>query len=226
MDMNDRARAIALLRRAREALVERLTSRILEASDEILEDAHGLSYVGGIEEVYDQIGARLSHVNAMLQALPPAEHTTGEPNTASTADLGSSHAAGAMVTDTLGAGYLADELPALPAPRSVQQLAPPLAWVSFRTFAIQIQAGDLEAAGQLLAELLGVEAAVGRRAAESFAHHFARDPQVLGKVMALRRHLAEGQVNAAVALLHDCFALQGSEALRAVETLRGRFIDR
>jgi hypothetical protein len=226
MDMDDRARAIALLRRAREALIERLTSRIVDSSDEILEDAHGLSFLGGIEEIYDQIGARLSHVNAMLQALPPSDFSSHEPNTASTADMGAPTAAEAMVTDTLGASLPGNELPALPAPRAVPALAPPIAWMSFRTFALQVQAGDLDDAGQLLADLFGVEASVGRRAAEAFARHFARDPQVLVHAMALRRHLAEGQVNMALALLSECFALQGNEALRAIETLRGRVVDR
>jgi hypothetical protein len=225
MEMDERARAIAVLRRAREALIERLTSRIVESSDAILEDAHGLSFVGGIEEIYDQIGSRLAHVNAMLQALPPSDISHG-PNTASTTDMGAPTAAEAMVTDTFGAGYAASDLPALPPPRTLPALAPPPAWMSFRTFALQVQAGDLDDAGQWLADLFGVESPIGRRAAEAFAHHFNRDPQVLVRAMALRRHLAEGQVNLALALLSECFALQGAEALRAIETLRGRLVDR
>ena len=71
--MHDRARAISLLQQARDILAERLTERILESRDAILEDALGLAYSSEIDAIQEQIGQRLNHVNLMLNNLPPME---------------------------------------------------------------------------------------------------------------------------------------------------------
>src|SRR5687768_15677644 len=81
--MNDRSRAIEVLKRARDSLAERLTERILESRDEILADAMGLAYQSEIDAVYEQVGSRLNHVSAMLGSLPlenepPEEQPTQE----------------------------------------------------------------------------------------------------------------------------------------------------
>ncbi len=68
--MNDIARAKEILAQARDALVERIAQRIVEARDEILDDATGQSYMSEIEGIYEQLGGRLNHVNAMLANLP------------------------------------------------------------------------------------------------------------------------------------------------------------
>ena len=73
--MNNRADAIAILRQAREILARRLTERVLELEDELLDDARGLTYFGEIETVYEQVAVRLSHVNAMLNHLPAEEES-------------------------------------------------------------------------------------------------------------------------------------------------------
>ena len=71
--MQDRARAIALLQQARDLLAERLTERILECRDQILEDALGLAYSSEIDAIQEQIGQRLNHVNLLLNNLPPQD---------------------------------------------------------------------------------------------------------------------------------------------------------
>jgi len=53
--MTQRSEAILILRRARDILTQRLADRVAEAADEILEDAEGIRYVGGIDEIYEQI---------------------------------------------------------------------------------------------------------------------------------------------------------------------------
>lgn len=71
--MNDRARAISVLQQARDILAERLTERILESRDQILEDALGMSYSSEIDAVQEQIGMRLNNVHMLLNNLPPLE---------------------------------------------------------------------------------------------------------------------------------------------------------
>lgn len=71
--MNDRARAISVLQQARDILAERLTERILESRDSILEDALGLSYSSEIDAVQEQIGMRLNNVHMLLNNLPPMD---------------------------------------------------------------------------------------------------------------------------------------------------------
>ena len=223
--MNDRARAIAILRQARDALAERLTERILHAKDEILEDALGLQYVGGIEEIYEELGLRLSHVGAMLSALPPVEEgphsaDTGMPGSTDDPLMSPTVLDTATVLDTHPHGT-----PALPAPQSVGQLALPTSTVSFRTFAAQIQADDLEGAGQSLAELLSLEGRRARACAETFAENLRRDGELWTHAMSIRKQLSGGSVNAALMLLHQCFGLQGPEAIAVYQTLRNRFAE-
>ena len=54
--MNDRARATEILRKARAILAERLTEKILEQREELLDDAQGDSYMSEIESLYEQVG--------------------------------------------------------------------------------------------------------------------------------------------------------------------------
>ncbi len=76
--MNDIARAKEILAQARDALVERIAQRIVEARDEILDDATGQSYMSEIEGIYEQLGGRLNHVNAMLANLPAETATPAD----------------------------------------------------------------------------------------------------------------------------------------------------
>src|SRR5688500_11860951 len=71
--MNDRARALEILKEAKAILAERLTEMVSEQAEEILADARGDSYMNEIESVYEQVGLKLTHVSQMLSNLPAAE---------------------------------------------------------------------------------------------------------------------------------------------------------
>jgi len=72
--MDDRSRALEVLRQPRELLVDRLCQRIVDTQDEILDDALGQNYSHEIESLHDQLGLRLSHVNSLLANLPVFDH--------------------------------------------------------------------------------------------------------------------------------------------------------
>jgi hypothetical protein len=223
--MNDRARAIAILRQARDALADRLTERVLQSKDEILEDAHGLSYVGGIEAIYEELGSRLSHIGAMLSSLPATEDGSFSAHTAQTGPIDHPMAAATVLDTATDYERMRVEMPALPAPQTVGQLALPSSAVTFRTFAAQIQSSDMDAAGQSLAELLALDFNRARRCAEYFAENLGRDGELLLKVMSLRKQLAAGSTSAAQVLLSECFGLQGAEAAAVFGHLRNRFVE-
>src|SRR5688500_6726237 len=76
--MNERARALELLREARAILAQRLTEQVLAQAEDILADARGDSYMNEIESLYEQIGHKLAHLGQMLSHLPveePTHHT-------------------------------------------------------------------------------------------------------------------------------------------------------
>jgi hypothetical protein len=214
--MNSRLEAIKILQQARDLLVDRLTERVCEARDQILEDASGLTYLSEIETLYEQLGGRLAHVSAMLSNLPPVEEPSPveEPQPAPVySDLATAYAS------SIDAAPL--EPLALPAPELRLPALPPMA--SFQTFGEQIEDGDLEAASRSIAELFAVDAARGRRCADAFAAHVALHPEHVTKAARLRGDLERGDMNSALMLLHECFGLQGLESLGVLQTLRTRF---
>jgi hypothetical protein len=228
--MNDRARAIALLKQARELLAERLTERVLAGSDELLEDAAGFSYMGEIEALYEQVGTRLVHVSQMLSNLPPvndppegdfvSDGASAAASEESASDEASSHEGGEGGTESIiVGGPLGLKTPGLPGPAisdHVLASRPP----SFQTFAAQIQFGDVESAGRTLAVLFGVEASRGVQCASVFAERLDNEPGFLAKAMQLRKELEKDGINAAIMLLHECFGLNGLECVGVLQTLR------
>lgn len=93
---------------------------------------------------------------------------------------------------------------------------------TFRDFASQIFAGDVDGASSVLVVLLGLSQDDARRAAEAFRGKTA-DPTFLPKAMSLRTAV-EGPDDAAIAaLLVDCFALDADAAARATTALRSRY---
>ena len=220
----DRARAIALLKEARDILAHRLTERILENGDELLEDAMGRTYSSEIDGIYEQIGLRLSHINLMLSSLPPKDD---EPAPCTTAATELPVALEWMPLDQPGV-YQADtsaelmthvaaeprraalEVTALPAPVSMEQ------------FALHIGGDDLAAAGRSLAVLFAVDEERGRRCAATFHEQLHASPETLTKALRLRHELQCGSANNALALLRDCFGLQGLESIRVLQTLQSR----
>jgi hypothetical protein len=201
--MNDRSRAIDVLQRARDLLAERLTERILESRDEILADALGMSYQSEIDAVYEQIGVRLNHVSAMLGNLPPEIDPPDEPPAAESS-----------------ADEPAADIIALPAPRPIAGYLLGREPVSFRTFGLQIQTGNLGAAGASLAALFDLTPERGEQCAEHFFARLRENPAVMGRAQALRQELASGNFNQSLSLLWECFGLQGIESIAAIQTLR------
>ena len=204
--MNDRSRAIDILRRARDLLAERLTERILESRDEILADAMGLSYQSEIDAIYEQLGARLNHVSSMLGSLPP--ETELAPDETPTAGQGS-------------AGEAPAGPPALPSPRPIAGYLAGRETSSFRTFGLQVQAGDIGGVGGSLAFLFGLPAERGQRCAEFFFRRMREERTVSMKVQLLRHELQSGNHRAVQQLLSDCFGLQELESIDVIRALRG-----
>jgi hypothetical protein len=212
--MNQLSQAIAILERARQALVERLAEKVVESAEEIIDDAEGRTYGAEIDAIHDQIALRLLHVNSMLAVLPHSEFAAPlppglpAPPGFETATMTSEHSleSGAVTMLTVDA--------AQPGPASE---AP-----SFQTFVGQIQADDLAGAAQALAELLDLPSERTLACAVKFREQMASHPDFLMRAMELRRELHSGSVNGALMLLWECFGLQGPESIGVMLTLRSR----
>lgn len=231
--MHDRARAISLLQQARDILVERLTERVLECRDTILEDALGLSYSSEIDAIQDQIGQRLNHVNLLLNNLPPVDEAPlpddsvplepapvlgYEPAESESRQVAVQEAAvettGEMDSET---ATLAQSSVIYVAPDGNSSTVP-----NFQDFVKYALANDVDQAGRVLAGLLEVSAERGRECAQRFRDQLRERPQFLHKAMTLRQELASGSINGALILLWECFGLQGMESIAALQTLKAR----
>ena len=209
--MNDRARAIEILKYARDMIAERLTERIIDARDDIAEDARGLSYMGEIESVYEQLGGRLAHLNQMLVNLPP-DRTQPDASKASPSEA-------AEQPTALLNSPAAD--PSEPASGATGD-GPPEQAATFQMFFVQIQSADLEGAALSLAQLLQIDQSQGRRCAETFLQQMTSDPDFVQHLLKLRRRMLEGNTNESLLLLSKCFGLYGLELVSALQSLRTR----
>ncbi len=220
--MDDRERAISILQQARDALSQRLTERILESRQEIADDAEGSSYLSEIEAIYEQLGGRLAHLNAMLANLPPENESSSAEPTASEivyADLASSVSSG---LDLEAAPPM--PLLALPAPSSderplVESLADELAAIVY-----SVQSGDITSAAGLISELFDLKPSHGRRAAQAFSRQIVSYPSLARRIAELGRRLSETNEYAGATLLVECFEFQAIEALAIIHALRSQFI--
>lgn len=214
--MNERARAIAVLKQAREMLAERLTERVLEGREDLLEDASGFSYMGEIEAIYEQIGSKLVHISQMISNLPatPDAPASAAEESGSPGGLDDGGSESIIVGGPVGL-----KPPALPGP-ATSEFAAPARSASFQTFAVEIQSGDIESAGQTLATLFGVETPRGIQCAAVFAERLENEPGFLTKAMQLRKELEKDGINAAIMLLYECFGLTGLECIGVLQTLR------
>jgi len=236
--MNDRMRAIAVLREAKQILSDRLTERVLEAAEEILADARGESYMNDIESVYEQVGMKLAHVNQMLANLPAEPEAPAKPTAATTAEKQATPPAGGGEMERPPQASRTMALPApphpparaLPPPKATAPLIPlsqrqrelPSRGETFQSFARQVQAGNFLAAGRLLAVLFELPEARAITCAAVFADRLQTDQDFLRRAAELRCEIEEGSVSRAVVLLHDCFGLTASEALAVLHSLRKR----
>ncbi len=232
--MNDRARASEVLRKARAILAERLTERINEQFEELLDDARGDSYMNEIESLYDELGTKLSHVSQMLSNLPADEPATTQTHTAAaqhspenTFTVATEPAPNFdgvtqyMMPAIAGPTFIA--MPALPAPKTAVEPPKHRATNSaLQAFAAQIQAGDLLAAGRTLAVLFDVEESRAIACASTFAQRVRSEAAFFRKVMELRHELHSTNSQRALLLLLDCFGLSRGESAEIVRNLHRR----
>jgi hypothetical protein len=230
--MNDRVRASEVLREARAILAQRLTEKIVEQREELLDDARGDSYMNEIESLYEQVGMKLSHVSQMLANLPAEEpqtqtHTVAAqhaPENTFTVATEVAPNADAVVQDTTPAlvGPLFVATPALPAPKTSHPIKNRVTNSALQAFAAQIQAGDLLAAGRTLAVLFEVEEPRAIACAATFAQRVRSEAAFFRKVMELRSELHSSNPQRALLLLLDCFGLSRGESAEILRNLQRR----
>jgi hypothetical protein len=173
--------------------------------------------MGEIDSLYEQIGTPLAHLNQILSALPVEEEVH-------THDAHAQHAAAHSYAEIVPPAW--PEVPALPAPRSVPALEAasdePRKEITFQTFVVQIQSGDIEGAGHSLAFLFDIPIERAYRCAQHFRQGLLAEPEFLVKAVQLRRELISGSYNAALMLLYQCFGLSGIESVGVFHVLKAR----
>jgi hypothetical protein len=106
---------------------------------------------------------------------------------------------------------------------AIAVVASVMADVTFRDFAGAIMKGDVDAAGRVLQQLLGLDDAEARTAAQHFqSQATAQGPAFMGKAMGLRTAVSGGSEAEIGALLADCFGLEGAPLLTAIAVLKPR----
>ncbi|HEX5106606.1 MAG TPA: hypothetical protein VFV87_22455 [Pirellulaceae bacterium] len=229
--MNDRTRALEILREAKAVLADRLTEKVLEQADEILADARGDSYMNEIESLYEQVGLKLTHVSQMLSNLPAPQP---EPHSTTAAAQHAPEDAFQMATDPPGddvfvaetlpalAGPLYIATPALPAPKTAESAKQRATTSALQAFAAQIQAGDLLAAGRTLGGLFDLEDSRAIACAATFAQRVRTEAGFFRKVMELRTEVHSNNPQRALLLLLDCFGLSRGESAEVLQTIQRR----
>ena len=222
--MSDRTRAIEVLKKARDLLASRLTDRIVEMEEEILDDACGFSFMGEIESLHEQIGAKLLHLSQMISALPaesqhgsatPFEHDSSTP---AWDPIDVAPEALSLTHDTCSEQALI-----LPAPRISEVIAATPQPISLQTFAAQILVGDLETASRSLELLFACRRELAIRCAHRFYEKYLQDPSMLIRVQRLRQAIGEGSEALPLLLLQECFELNQVDATTVLAELRQRF---
>ncbi|MEW4562939.1 hypothetical protein AB1K70_10465 [Bremerella sp. JC770] len=221
--MSDRNEALAVLKQARDALLARMTEAILEQAEEIVADAEGESFLSEIETLYDQMGNKLAHLNQMITNLPaepePSEDAFAferedEPEEKPPARL-PHFPIDQQPAIELAPGVQRDDLIGLPAPGVSLPKAP-----AFARFVSHIEQGETDQAGDVIAQILGLSPFSGMKCAETFATRYESDTAVVVKAMRIRQELTHNRFNDALMLMHECFGLQGIEAMIALQKMR------
>lgn len=222
--MSDRNHAISILTKAREALLRRMTEEILEHSDDLLADASGESYLSEIEELYDRMGTKLAHLNQMISSIPPEiEQPPGSDAEGMVFEQDFSRPAFEVIpfTSADDESFRGDppaESPpvlGLPAPIEGESSRPP-----FARFMMFVEHDRLDEASETLAPLLALPTSRVTQCVRWFAERFREDNTLVSRALRIRHELAANRGNDALVLLHECFGLQGMEAIIAMQTLR------
>ncbi|REK12883.1 MAG: hypothetical protein DWQ37_09640 [Planctomycetota bacterium] len=217
-EMNQRALAISILQKARDTLSERLSQRIIESKHEIADDAEGHSYLSEIETIYDQLGGRLAHLNAMLSSLPPDSPQSPADEAASEivyADLASDCSSPLDLEPTAPITLLA-----LPAPARCEE--PPLHPLveQFASICVFTQAGDQASTARVISEVFDIKPSQARRGAEVFAAQRERWGEYTHRLEQFASAVDETNEYAAATLLGECFGFQPLDALLLVRSLK------
>ncbi|HVC98087.1 MAG TPA: hypothetical protein VND64_30735 [Pirellulales bacterium] len=203
--MNDRVRAMTLLQEAREILAQRLTERVLELGDELLDDARGESFAGEIDGLYEQIGLRLSQVNSLLAGLPPTSVLAAPTGQGPFSTVEVSAASNGMM------GFLPQGETEAGHPHLAQQAAAGNELTMLRMIVDSLINGDVETAGGFLSWWFEAPLEHGRRCATAFRERWASEPDFPRKAKQLRQELTGGSWSQAVSLWHDCFGISPAE---------------
>jgi hypothetical protein len=230
--MTQRDQAIRILQEARDLLAQRLAERIVDAREQILEDAGGGVFVSEIDAVYEQLGSRLAHVNSMLAHLPAVEDpqsaqpSMGEPLfTEVAAEMSSAytaqfHGAAAPLIGPL----------ALPSPEPLEERGlialPPPAASGLQWLAHEAERGDVAGTAAALAAWLGWDASLAARGAQELVGRWHSRPEMLARLAQLQAEAAAGITSAALALVGDCFGWEGADALAALGAMQWRLHDK
>ncbi|GAA4419857.1 hypothetical protein [Bremerella cremea] len=224
--MSNTAQALAILKQARDTLMARMTEAIVEQAEEIQADAAGESFLSEIESLYDQMGHKLSHLNQMISNLPADSASESPPPIYDLEEEEEEEVA----TENVRLPHFplakqpSSEVPVvvdrgdmigLPAPGVSQPKAP-----AFARFVSLIEQGELDPAGDLIAQILGLSPYVGMQCAKAFSARYTEDPIVVTKAMKIREHVTHNRYNDALMLIHHCFGLQGIEAMIAMQKMR------
>ncbi len=221
--MSPQDQAYNVLKNARDVLTRRLVERILEASEEILDDASGQSYSNDIEQVYEQCGMRLQHVQNLINLLPPPEPAVSMSSTSMTSQshadepiINHTEIMTSMVGLTETDHAFAEMMPEQNAPTTAESSTDHVAaspQPTFAHFAQQIMAGDLKSSAHVLSLLLDLPLDRARKCTEWFHNRLQSDANFLQQARRLRESVSAENVNDTLDLLWQCFGLQGYEAV-------------
>ena len=194
--MNERRKhALSILVRTRDILAERLTDRVLEDEQQLLDDASGADYMDDISRLYESVGNKLGQINLMIANLPVEKEPVQKPQTFKppmAMKMPQGSPAGTSASD---------------APRT------------FAMFGQQVASNQLETAAETLSELLAIGPEQALRSAKCFSEKLQSDPHTIQKTMQLRAELFAGNTNKCIMILSECFGLEGIEALQVVKHL-------
>lgn len=94
---------------------------------------------------------------------------------------------------------------------------------NFRTFSLAIMTGKPDIAAIILADMLSIDKQTALAASEHFLGKVSEDPSFFQKAMELRKHVAANKTNDGLMLIHECFSLQGPDAISAWQQIKTKF---
>lgn len=191
----------------------------MDCEEEIEQDALEGTYVSEIDAIYDQLGGRLVHLNAMLANLPPVAAVPDPADATASeivyADLATSPSTTFDVEPPAPPAILA--LPAPPGSEisSVEPLVEMFADIVRCT-----RLGELQRASRSISELFDIRPSHARRGAEKFARQLAQFPELARRLEHLGRTFDHTNEYTAATLLGECFDFQPIDALLLVRAMK------